>query len=336
MAGFGWIGLYLPRMLRTWIRRARPAGTLTIASVALLLACGGDGKGPEPTPGGGFSGELADSLVRQLVAFGPRVPGTEAHAQALAWMTDYLRERADVVEQRPFTHVTQTGDTLELTNLWAEFNPQAGQRILVTGHWDSRPVAENEADPANRDRPIPGANDGGSSASVILALADALAEDPPAIGVDLLLTDGEDWGHDPVTFSTFIPDMLLGARHFAANDGADYRPLFGILLDLVGEDGARVPKERNSVQLAPEVVSRVWEAAADLGYGEIFEAREGRPVTDDHLILNEAGIRTIDIIDFDYPFWHTLEDTPDKLSAATMDAVGDVVLEVIRRQAGEE
>ncbi|MGH7570295.1 MAG: M28 family peptidase [Gemmatimonadota bacterium] len=320
----------------TRIRRARVVGTGGLAALAMVLACGGDGGGPEPTPGTAFSGELADSLVRQLVAFGPRVPGTEAHAQALTWMTDYLRERADVVEQRPFTHVTQAGDTLELTNLWAEFNPQAGQRILITGHWDSRPVAENEADPANRDRPIPGANDGGSSAAVILALADVLAEAPFAIGVDLLLTDGEDWGHDPVTFSTFIPDMLLGARAFAETEGASYRPLFGILLDLVGEEGARFPQERNSVQLAPEVVSRVWEAAADLGYGDIFEARVGRPITDDHLILNEAGIRTIDIIDFEYPFWHTLEDTPDKLSAATLDVVGEVVLEVIRRQAGVE
>lgn len=314
----------------------KPGVSATLAAIALLLACGGDGKGPEPGPGSRFSGELADSLVRRFVDFGPRVPGTEAHAQALAWMTDYLRERADVVEQRPFTHVTQAGDTLELTNVWAQFNPQAGQRILVTGHWDTRPVAEMEADPANRQRPIPGANDGGSSAAVILALADVLAEDPLGIGVDLLLTDGEDWGHDPVTFATFIPDMLLGARHFAANDGASYRPLFGILLDLVGEDGARFPQERNSVELAPEVVSRVWEAAAELGYGEIFEERVGRPVTDDHLILNQVGIRTIDIIDFDYPFWHTLEDTPDKLSAATMGAVGDVVLEVIRRQAGGE
>ncbi|MGH7549604.1 MAG: M28 family peptidase [Gemmatimonadota bacterium] len=319
-------------MFRTRIRRAQALWTLVLAALALVLACGDDG-GPEPVAGPSFSGELADSLVRQLVAFGPRVPGTAAHAEALAWMTDYLRERTDVVEQRPFTHVTQTGDTLELTNLWAQFNPQAGQRILVTGHWDSRPVAEKEADPANRDRPIPGANDGGSSAAVILALADVLAEDPPAIGVDLLLTDGEDWGHDPATFSTFVPDMFLGARHFAANDGADYRPLFGILLDMVGEEGARFPIEQNSEEFAPEVVSRVWEAAADLGYGEIFESRVGRPVTDDHVILNQAGIRTIDIIDFDYPFWHTLEDTPDKLSAATMDAVGDVVLEVIRRQA---
>jgi hypothetical protein len=130
--------------------------------------------------------------------------------------------------------------------------------------------------------------------------------------------------------------MLLGARQFAANEGATYRPLFGILVDLVGEEGAEFPQEGNSVQLAPEVVSRVWEAAADLGYGDIFSERVGRPVTDDHLLLNQAGIRTIDIIDFDYPFWHTLGDTPDKLSSATLQAVGDVLLEVIRRQGGGE
>lgn len=309
---------------------------MALATLALVLACGGDGKGPEEPTAARFSGELADSLVRRLVNLGPRVPGTAPHAEALAWMTDYLRERADVVEPRPFTHVTQAGDTLELTNVWAQFNPQASQRILITGHWDTRPVAEREADPADRSRPIPGANDGGSSAAVILALADVLNAEPPPIGVDLLLTDGEDWGHDPDTFVTFIPDMLLGARHFAANEGATYRPLFGILVDLVGEDGAEFPREANSEQLAPEVVDRVWAAAADLGYGAMFPDRVGRPVTDDHLLLNQAGIRTIDIIDFEYPFWHTLEDTPDKLSAATLQAVGDVLLEVIRRQGGLE
>jgi glutaminyl-peptide cyclotransferase len=267
--------------------------------------------------------------------FGPRVPGTEAHEQALAWMTEYLRARADTVEQHPFTHVTQRGDTLRLTNVWARFQPNAASRILLTAHWDSRPVAERDEDVNARSRPTPGANDGASGVAVLLALADELRGTAPAVGVDLLLTDGEDWGHDPETFATEIEDMLLGSRHFATTLGADYRPLFGVLLDMVGERQGRFPWEGNSLALAPEVVRRIWDVAHDLGHDAYFPQEPGVAVTDDHTVLNEAGIRTIDVIDFDYPWWHTTGDTADKVASETLGAVGDVVLAVIRRQGGQ-
>ncbi|HET6362446.1 MAG TPA: M28 family peptidase [Gemmatimonadota bacterium] len=303
---------------------------LAIPALTLAAACG-----EEPAPGrGAFDAGLADSLVARQVAFGPRVPGSEAHAAALEWMTAYLRERADTVEQMPFTHVTAHGDTLRLANVWARFQPAATQRILLTAHWDSRPVSERAADPFARADPLPGANDGASGVAVLLALADELAEMPPAVGVDILLTDGEDWGHDPESFATEVEDMLLGARHFASTH-SDYRPLFGILLDMVGERDARFTQEQNSLALAPEVVRRVWDMAEDLGYGEFFPERIGPAVNDDHVVLNEAGIRTIDIIDFDYPYWHTPEDTPDKVDAETLGAVGDVLLALIRRLGGQ-
>jgi hypothetical protein len=251
-------------------------------------------------------------------------------------MTAYLRERADSVAQIPFTHVTTRGDTLSLTNVWASFTPAAGPRILLTAHWDSRPVSEKSTDPFARADPVPGANDGASGVAVLLALSDELSRTPPAIGVDILLTDGEDWGHDPETYATEVADMLLGARHFAETQGASYRPLFGILLDLVGERDARFSWEQNSLALAPEVVRRVWDMAEDIGHGGYFLQQTGPAVNDDHVVLNQAGIRTIDIIDFDYPYWHTPQDTPDKVDAATLGAVGDVVLAVIRHQGGQQ
>ena len=300
---------------------------VAVAIAAVVVGCG-----EEAAPGrGAFDAALADSLVGRQVAFGARVPGTEAHAQALEWMTGYLRERADSVTLVPFAHITQQGDTLRLSNVWATFAPEASSRILLTAHWDSRPVAEKAGDPAARAMPTPGANDGASGVAVLLALADHLARTPPGIGVDILLTDGEDWGYDPETYATDIDDMLLGARHFAATH-PDYRPLFGILLDMVGEPNARFLWEQNSLELAPEVARRVWEVADELGYREYFVQEVGPAVTDDHVILNQAGIRTIDIIDFDYPHWHTPEDTPDKVAAATLGVVGDVLLAVIRRQ----
>ncbi|MBW3660345.1 MAG: M28 family peptidase [Gemmatimonadetes bacterium] len=307
------------------------SGLFAVLSLALLLlsACGEEIGGA-----GAVDGGVAMGLVERQVAFGPRVPGTEAHAAALEWMTAYLRERADTVEQRPFTWVTTRGDTLALTNVWASFSPESPSRVLLLAHWDSRPVAEMSSDSADRGRPVPGANDGASGVAVLLAVADALAEDPPGIGVDLLLTDGEDWGHDPVTYATEVQDMFLGARRFAATRGGSYRPLFAILLDLVGDRDPHFPMEGNSVRYAPEVVRRVWETAADLGHSDVFVSRQGRAINDDHVPLNEIGIRTIDVIDFDYPYWHTVEDTPDKVSARTLGIVREVVLETIRRHAG--
>lgn len=307
-----------------------------LGALVLALAVGSCDGGP--TPSGHtmeFDRQLADTLVQRQVAFGPRVPGTTAHAEALAWMTMFLEARADVTEQMPFTHVTREGETLSLTNVWASFKPEMTARVLVVAHWDTRPVAERAADVADRDNPIPGANDGASGVAVALAIADALAERAPGVGVDLLLTDGEDWGHDPVTLATFTPDMFLGARHFAEVRGDTYRPLFGILLDLVGDQNPRFPQEGFSLQFAPEVVDRVWDLAQELGYGAVFPTAVGQPITDDHIPLNEAGVRTINIIDFDYPFWHTPEDTVDKVSSATLEIVGDVVLTTIRRQGGQ-
>lgn len=302
------------------------------AAVAAVLALGGCAEeGPRaPATETGFRASLADSLVRRQLAFGPRVPGTEAHEAALAWMIEWLRERADVVEPRPFTHVTLTGDTLSLTNVWARFDPENPSRILLLAHWDSRPVSEMASDPADRRRPVPGANDGASGVAVLLTIADALKRNPPPVGVDILLTDGEDWGHEPVTLRTETTDMFLGARHFAETHG-DYRPLFGILLDMVGDRDPRFPMEGFSLQFAPEVVRRVWDVAEDLGYGDVFVDSRGQPIGDDHVPLNEVGIRTIDVIDFDYRWWHTPQDTADKVSARTLGIVGDVVLTVIRR-----
>ncbi|MDX1622691.1 MAG: M28 family peptidase [Gemmatimonadota bacterium] len=293
-----------------------------------LAACG---RGPEPAPETGFAPALAESLVHRQLAFGPRVPGTEAHAAALEWMVGWLEERADVVEPRPFTHVTVAGDTLEMTNVWARFEPERSARILLLAHWDSRPVSEKATTLAARDQPVPGANDGASGVAVLLAVADVLADDPPGVGVDILLTDGEDWGYDPETLETEIDRMLLGARHFAETEGDTYRPLFGILLDMVGDRDPRFPKEGFSVRFAPEVVQRVWNVADELGYGDVFVESVGRSIMDDHVPLNRAGIRTINVIDFEYPWWHTPEDTADKISARTLGMVGDVVLTVIRR-----
>jgi glutaminyl-peptide cyclotransferase len=271
-----------------------------------------------------FDGQSAFALLERQVAFGPRIPGTAGHQAQLEWMRALLEERADTLIEQRFGYVTSGGQTLRLTNLFARFRPEESRRILLLAHWDTRPAADQDPDPANRELPVPGANDGASGVAVLLQLAEMFRQRPPPVGVDLLFTDGEDFGPE-------VADMFLGARHFAANLPAGYRPLYGILLDMVADRNPRFPIEGYSHQYAPEVARRVWEVARQLGYADVFPPTVGAPVQDDHVPLNQAGIRTINIIDFDYPYWHTVQDVPANTSAETLRIVGEVVAEVVYR-----
>lgn len=306
--------------------------SIAAALAALALPACRDAGG-EPAPPGAaapmadrppFRAERAFALLERQVAFGPRVPGTPGHAAQLAWMREYLRERADTLVEQRFVHVTSAGETLRLTNLFARFRPEAAQRILLLAHWDTRPFADQDPEPANRRLPVPGANDGASGVAVLLELAELFRQQPPPVGVDVLLTDGEDYGPESA-------DMFLGARHFAANLPPGYRPLYGVLLDMVATPSPRFPIEGYSQQYAPEVARRVWEVARQLGYADVFPAVVGDPVQDDHVPLNQAGIRTINIIDFAYPHWHTVRDVPANTSAETLRIVGEVVAELVYR-----
>lgn len=271
-----------------------------------------------------FSAEAAFAHLRRQVEFGPRVPGTEGHRAQLAWMLSWLEERADTVEALPFEHTRPDGRSVALTNVLARFRPGSPDRILLLAHWDTRPTADEEPDPADRRKPIPGANDGASGTAVLLELADVLSRHSPPIGVDLLFVDGEDLAPG---------EMYLGAAHFAANLPSGYQPMYGVLLDMVGDADPRFPVEGASYRYAPEVVSRVWGVAERLGYGDRFPRRVGPEVTDDHIPLNRAGIPTIDIIDFDYGpgnrYWHTLEDSLENVSPEGLGLVGRVLTTLI-------
>lgn len=300
------------------------------SAAALTLACqeGGDLSIPpdlvQDRPA--FGGAAALALVDTQLAFGPRVPGTAGHAAQLLWMEERLRAAADRVERQDFVHThTQTGAELQLTNLLARFRPQAARRVLFLTHWDTRPTSDAAETPERRAMPVPGANDGGSGTAILLAAAEVLSGTPPDIGVDLLFVDGEDYG--PTT-----ADMFLGARHFASRI-PEPRPLYGVLLDMVGDETPSFPIEGYSALFASDVASRVWLVAEALGYGSAFPMVVGQRISDDHIPLNEAGVKTVDVIDFDYgpgnSYWHTPEDDIDKISAATLEMVGELVLELI-------
>lgn len=306
---------------------SRPA---IAALAALALGCGGSEAsepGAEQSAAGSveFDGAKALDYVNTQMAFGPRVPGTAAHRAAGDWIVAQMRERADTVIVQTWTHVTADGSRLPMRNVLARFNPSATTRVLYLAHWDSRPTAEKAADAAARREPTPGANDGASGVAILIGVADALKARPGNIGVDLLFTDGEDWGD----FDTNT-DVLIGAEYFAANMPTGYAPAFGVLFDMVGEPNARFLYESHSLRAAPEVLQRVWSTAQRLGHGAYFPTREYGPVTDDHLPLIEKGLKVIDIIDLDYAYHHTPEDTADKVSAATLQVVGDVAMAVLR------
>lgn len=302
---------------------------ILIAALALpLVGCPGDGGAIERVDRPPFPGDLAHQLLVEQVDFGPRIPGQPGHAAQLAWMKEWLEARADTLVEQPFTHTTSTGETLQLTNLLARFNPQAPVRVLLLAHWDTRPLADQSRDAAGRSQPVPGANDGASGTAVLMVLAELFQQQAPPIGVDLLLVDGEDYGPETV-------DMFLGARYFAANQPAGYPPLYGILVDMVGDADLRLPQEGYSQEHAPEVLARVWALARDMGYGGIFVEAPGGYVNDDHVPLNQAGIRTIDIIDFTYgpgnSYWHTPQDLPENTSAESLEVVGEVLAELVYR-----
>jgi glutaminyl-peptide cyclotransferase len=295
-----------------------------LLAVALQGGACGRGEATIPSP---FDGERALGYVRTFMDFGARVPGTDAHKRAGEWIVSEMRQRADTVIEQTWTHTTQSGVKLPLRNVLARFNPMAEERLLYVTHWDSRPVADKSSTDSLRKLPTPGANDGGSGVGLFLALGDVLKATPPGIGVDLLFVDGEDYG-------TFTPDVdvLLGSMYFANNlPSANYRPLFGVVFDMIGEADLRIPQEEYSVTRAPEVVERVWRTAADMGYGNVFVPATTYGITDDHLPLLDKGLRVIDVIDLDYAHHHTVNDTIDKLSARSLKIVGDVAWKLIQR-----
>jgi glutaminyl-peptide cyclotransferase len=280
-------------------------------------------KAEASAPPGSFDGARAYGQLLAQCAFGPRVPGCPAHEQARAYLKQELSRSAPKVEEQNFT-VKSGSKNLLFTNLLAYFpaSDKSAPWVLVCAHWDSRPTADRELDPARRAQPIPGANDGASGVAVVLELARLLAVYPPPQGVLLVLFDGEDYGPD-------AGQMFLGSRYFAKN----YRGpkiAWGVLLDMIGDKDLEIPWEGFSRQSAPQVLARIWDIAAQLGE-PAFVSRDGPFISDDHRPLLESGLPCVDLIDFNYPYWHTLEDTPDKCSPQSLQAVGRVVMQVLSK-----
>jgi len=271
-----------------------------------------------------FDGGTAYDFLRKQCEFGSRVPGSAAHQQCRDYLMAALRATADQVTQQPFLHTFgRPPRSVQAYNLIANFAPQNRDRILLCAHWDSRPWADQDPDPKNRNQPVPGANDGASGVAVLLTLAQILKAEKPPIGVDIVLLDAEDQGMEGDNRS-----YAKGSAMFAKQLVPSYRPRYGILLDMIGDSDLKIYQESYSLQYARPVVEKVWQTAEALGL-DSFIAQEGYAVFDDHLPLLERGITCIDLIDFDYPSWHTVADTPDKCSPESLTQVGRVLVQLI-------
>ena len=286
-----------------------------------------------------FNADSAFSYTRQQVAFGPRVPGTAGAQKAGDWIVTMMKARADTVIEQRWKHKTLKGDSIPLRNILARFNPKATQRVLYITHWDTRPVADRDPVLGNRNDPILGANDGASGVGLFVALGDALKKVPASVGVDLLFVDGEDYG---LSFDPPYADVLLGSQYFVNNlPSPDYKPIYGVLWDMIADADLNILQEPNSMSAAPEVVTRVWQKAADLGYSKYFIPKSyAYAVTDDHVPFIQKGFRVIDVLDLDYGpmgpaggaspnYHHTLQDTMEHITAKSLQIVGDVALSLL-------
>ncbi|MBD3181290.1 M28 family peptidase [Candidatus Poribacteria bacterium] len=267
-----------------------------------------------------FDSEQAFKYLLKQCDFGPRPPGSEAHEKTCKYLISELKKSSREVVTQEFIGKT-THKNLDLTNIIAHFGKDSDHKILLAAHWDTRPYADRDPDPENRDKPIIGANDGASGVAILLELARIFHKHPPDIQIIMVLFDGEDYG-------MITEDMFIGSRYFARNLKDEWRPDYGILIDMVGDKELDIYKEPYSYRFAPDIVEKVWSLAEKLNLDGIYHEL-GPPVLDDHIPLIEEGIKCIDIIDFNYPYWHSLEDTPDKCSAESLGIIGKLLVELV-------
>ena len=288
-----------------------------------------------------FNADSAYHYVKQQLDFGPRVPGSEAHARCVDYFIDFFNAKADTVYIQDFRTRLYNGNGIDGKNIIASFNPQAKKRILLAAHYDSRPFADHDPDENNWNTPIDGANDGASGVGVLMEIARLLKDNPTKAGVDIILFDLEDYGAPAYENVMTNDDWALGSQYWAKNPHIyNYRAYFGILLDMVGAPNPRFPKEYYSQQFAPSLSNDVWSVARDLGYSDYFINELGHPINDDHIYVNLiAKIPMIDIIHLEdnedssfYPYWHTLKDNIEQIDSKTLGIVGDVVVNVIYKQ----
>ncbi len=274
-------------------------------------------------------GRRALGRVVHQVEQGPRIAGTPGNAAVRQWIMQECERLGGRVEPQAFMD-SSLGTPLLLTNVIAHFGPTEGRRILLCAHFDTRPWCDQDPDTSKRSLPVPGANDAGSGVAVLLEVAELMSRRAPPIGVDLVFFDGEDLGN-----ADNGEQFSLGAKGYAARlpaAGVPGRPIAGFLFDMVGDKDLAIYHEATSALRASNLVALVTEAARATG-ARSFHDEPRYTIIDDHVPLLDAGLPTVDIIDFDYTAWHTHRDTPDQLSAESLAEVSRVAAWLVYRSS---
>lgn len=298
--------------LAAWLRERWLETTLTIGLMGVLAWYGMVGYGflpkPPPTPiPTRFDGLAAYAYVLAQMEFGPRPTGSEANRKLGDYIIEQLRTTGWEAFEQPFTYRGVAG-----RNIIGRSG--SGPLILIGAHYDTRRRADNDPDPAKRSEPVPGANDGASGTAVLLELARSLNKQRLRNEVWLVFFDAEDNGRLDGW------DFIVGSRYMAQN--LTTLPKAVIIVDMVGDADQQIYKERNS---SAALQDKLWEIAAGLGYEQYFISEYKWAMTDDHTPFLQRGVVAVDLIDFDYPYWHTTMDTSDKLMPASLERVGRVI-----------
>ena len=276
-----------------------------------------------------FNQKMAFQHLLDQCSYGPRNPGSEGHQEFSKYLEEYLSSLSKNVIIQEFSYTEHlTTKKRKGKNLIAQFNLESEERLLLGAHWDTRSLSDEDPDEEKKLLPVLGANDGASGTAVLMELASIFSKNNPPIGIDIVFFDAEDVGINgkPYTFA-------MGSEYFSKNLPIE-KPNFAIIVDMVGDKFLKIPIERFSYQVNPEMVKEIWGLANDLGLSA-FEYRIGYEIYDDHVPLWEnAQIPAIDIIDFDYPnlfynYWHTQKDTPENCSPQSLYQVGTLLLNYI-------
>lgn len=311
--------------------------------IFITFSCKDEPKESTPTPATiakplvipEFSRDSAYTFIAQQVAFGSRVPGTKTHVQTKDWLVSKLKEYGGQVTVQEFEVDFLTVKKAKAFNIIATYNPKAKKRISLSAHWDSRMIAEKDANEGMKNKPIDGADDGGSGVGVLIEISRLLQKNPPSIGIDIILFDAEDQGFESSS------KWCLGSIYWSKNPHVpNYKALYGIHLDMVGAKNAVFGYEGYSKANANIPMEKVWNLAATMGYGNYFQKLNKAPIEDDHFhMMANRSYPVFDIInlsgDSEKIFGahhHTHGDNMDIIDKQTLHAVGKVVTAAIYKE----
>jgi len=307
---------------KSFLSRLLAAGP---AVALILLSCASSGTqrtGPE------FDGGSAMEYLVKQVSFGPRVPGSIASTECRRYLVDFFHNLRLEVDTLPFIHTDKTtGKAISMCNILVHFTGTAAgpkDNYLLAAHYDSRPRAEYDPDTTKRNEAIPGANDGASGVAVLMELGNLLTAQKSRVNIDMVILDGEDWGRPGD-----LDEYFLGAKAML-NQDIKGKYEFAILVDMIGDSDLKIYREEYSNKYSPKVTDLVWNTAAELKENRFIDS-VGYGVQDDHLSFMTVNLPAAVIIDFNYPYWHTTQDTPDKCSPESLRAVGRVLSTILYR-----